>query len=90
MIYTLDKMSYKGWTFETSHKEVALEQLSDFICNECAEECPTYVEYIKIPNIDTYNYPERYKDLVDVAIGELLGTSCGAEFDYEEKEEENV
>lgn len=71
MVYTLTKMSSPGWELFSTHIEQIHTALLGCVCSSCIED-------------DTFPTEAEYNAMsVEDQILELLGTSCGAEFEYE-------
>ena len=69
MTYVLTKLSSPGWEFSSTHQDLVLEQLEQFICRTCIKDLGDSLELLP----------------TESQLFELLGTSCGAEFHYEEQ-----
>jgi len=85
MTYTLTKLSSPGYTFQTTHQAVVYNQIENEICESCLNECESVQKRKQIDNQELFNYSEKYHRITELAIQEMLGTSCGAEFFYEKE-----
>ena len=87
MRYELTKLSSPGYTFETTHQKLIYSQLESAICTDCLNECESVLKRKEIKISELWNYSEKYADLTDSAINQMLMTSCGVEFYLEELQE---
>lgn len=61
-------MSGPGWDFGTEHLRLVIDKLNQHVCRDCKKE-----------------FPDGYTDLsTEQKLDLSLGTSCGAEFMFEE------
>jgi len=88
MTYTLTKLSSPGYTFQTSHQIVVYNQIESEICEICLEECENVKKRNQIEKQELFDCSEKYHRITETAIQEMLATSCGAEFFYEEDYED--
>jgi hypothetical protein len=88
MRHTLTKLSSPGYTFQTSHQILVYNQIENEICEMCMEECENAKKRKQIDEQELFDYSEKYHRITELAIQEMLATSCGAEFFYEEDLEE--
>lgn len=77
-VYFLHKLSAPGWTKEFTTSEQLVEELRKHICNLCLSNEEPYSSVVVDVEYDGKKY--LCKD-----IPTLLSTSCGCEYDVEEK-----